>query len=337
MLKTFNCTRYVSQCSATFGYEAYKNCAATVAVNDANDMACRVQHLAAAAKDAATHCPHAAPNAAAPCNTEMLKTFDCAAYASRCSGTSGYEAYKDCAATVAVNDANDMACRVQHLAAAASDAATHCPHAAPNAAAPCNTEVLKTFDCAAYVSRCNGTSGYEAYSYCAGTVKLNGANGMACRIQHLAAAASDAATHCPHAAPNAAAPCNTEVLLVATTTTTAKVAPVDTSKLEGVASFHVPPVDIDVFVSNQTRKNAMKEGFAVAIKVPVNKFTKFHVTKTSNRRLGVDKEASARQLATANINVAYAVDLGGVANAIKIAADAKALKTAILQQKVQES
>jgi hypothetical protein len=143
----FDCSTYESTCSGIAGYEAYQNCAATIAVNDASAMACRIEHLAYAAlapSNATTHCPHAAPNAAVPCATEMLATFDCAAYVSRCSGETGYEAYPDCAATVAANDANAMACRIQHLAAAASNATLHCPHAAPNAAAPCATEMLAT-------------------------------------------------------------------------------------------------------------------------------------------------------------------------------------------------
>jgi len=220
MLKTFNCSMYSETCSGVSGYEAYKNCEATVAVNNANDMACRTQHLMLAATDANTHCPHAQPNAATPCNTEMLKTFDCTLYSSTCSGVSGYEAYQNCAATVAVNDANDMACRIQHLHLAVSDAATHCPHAQPNAATPCNNEMLKTFDCSLYASTCSGVAGYEAYSDCQGTVSANGANGMACRIQHLHLAVSAAATHCPHAQPNATGPCSSETLLPPLTTTT---------------------------------------------------------------------------------------------------------------------
>jgi hypothetical protein len=149
----------------------------------------------------------------------MLKTFDCSLYASTCSGVSEYEAYQNCAATVAVNNANDMACRIQHLHLAVSNAATHCPHAQPNAAAPCNNEMLKTFDCSLYASTCSGVSGYEAYSDCQGTVSANGANGMACRIQHLQLAVSNAATHCPHAQPNATGPCSSETLLPPLTTT----------------------------------------------------------------------------------------------------------------------
>jgi len=152
----------------------------------------------------------------------MLKTFDCSLYASTCSGVSGYEAYQNCAATVAVNNANDMACRTQHLMLAATDANTHCPHAQPNQpnpAAPCSNEMLKTFDCSLYASTCSGVSGYEAYSDCQGTVSANGANGMACRIQHLQLAVSNAATHCPHAQPNATGPCSSETLLPPLTTT----------------------------------------------------------------------------------------------------------------------
>eukprot|EP00930_Biecheleria_cincta_P027421 TRINITY_DN1926_c0_g1_i1.p1 TRINITY_DN1926_c0_g1~~TRINITY_DN1926_c0_g1_i1.p1 ORF type:complete len:234 (-),score=38.19 TRINITY_DN1926_c0_g1_i1:220-921(-) len=151
--------------------------------------------------------------------------FDCANYITLCSSIAGYEAYKDCAATIAVNNATDMACRITHLGKAATDAATHCPHAAPTAAAPCNTEMLKTFDCAAYVSRCSSITGYQAYPDCAATVAANGANGMACRIQHLGKAATDAATHCPHAAPNATGPCQMEALASPTPSPTPSASP----------------------------------------------------------------------------------------------------------------
>jgi hypothetical protein len=108
----------------------------------------------------------------------------------------------------------------------------------------------------------------------------------------------------------------------------------DTSKLAGTASFHV--ADVDLFVNNQTRKDAMKEGFAAAIMVPVSKFTKFEVTKVTRRRLRAEQEASVRQLAGHNINVAYAIDVSSIANQSKIVSDAKALTGAILQQKVKE-
>jgi hypothetical protein len=134
--------------------------------------------------------------------------------------------------------------------------------------------------------------------------------------------------------------CKATTTSVGTTTTmsagtTATTAGLDTSKLEGTASFNVPSGDVDLIVNNQTRKDAMKEGFAVAIKVAVSKFTKFEVTKHT-RRLGVEQEAPVRQLTGHNINVAYTIDLTGLANKAKIAADAKILTTATLQQKVQE-
>jgi hypothetical protein len=117
-----------------------------------------------------------------------------------------------------------------------------------------------------------------------------------------------------------------------TTTTPA----LDASKLEGTASFQVPDGDVDHIVSNQTRKDAMKEGFAVAIGVDVIKFTKFEITKHSTRRLRVATEESARRLGAANLKITYAIDLTGVANATQITQSAKALPTSTLTQKVQE-
>lgn len=220
----FNCTLYAATCSGVTNYEAYQNCASTVAQETATSMTCRTTHLGLAAVSGAaavTHCAHAAPTAGAPCNTsdDELTTFMCGLYASTCSGETNYEAYKMCASTVAVNDANSMACRINHLllAATSGNSALHCPHAAPTAAAPCNTEMLKGFDCALYASTCSGVANYSAYANCAGTVTANGANGMACRIQHLKAAAASggAALHCPHAAPAATGPCATENITLA--------------------------------------------------------------------------------------------------------------------------
>ena len=70
-------------------------------------------------RGAATQCPHAAPDAAAPCDMEILTGFDCALYASTCGGVTGYQAYADRASTVLANGANDMECRTQHLSLAA--------------------------------------------------------------------------------------------------------------------------------------------------------------------------------------------------------------------------
>jgi hypothetical protein len=115
------------------------------------------------------------------------------------------------------------------------------------------------------------------------------------------------------------------------TTTTAGV---DASKLEGSASFYVPG-DVNVFISNQAYVSAMKKGFAASFGVAESKFTKFQLIK-STRRLDVQKEASVRQLAAANVNVAYGVDLKGLANANQITTTAKTLQMNALTQKVQE-
>jgi hypothetical protein len=125
----------------------------------------------------------------------------------------------------------------------------------------------------------------------------------------------------------------TDSTTMSTTTTTPAL---DASKLEGTASFKVPGADIDHIVNNQTRKDAMKEGFAASIGVDVNKFTKFEITKHSNRRLHEATEASARHLADANLKITYAIDLTGVADAAQITISAKALSTSNLTQQVQE-
>jgi peptide/nickel transport system substrate-binding protein len=108
---------------------------------------------------------------------------------------------------------------------------------------------------------------------------------------------------------------------------------VDTSKLVGSAGFHVPG-DVDAFISNSALTLAIKKGFGETIGVAVSKFTKFDLTKTS-RRLDVQNEALARKLAAANVNVAYEVNLKGLANAAQISAQAKAIPKETLTAKVQ--
>jgi hypothetical protein len=117
------------------------------------------------------------------------------------------------------------------------------------------------------------------------------------------------------------------------TTTATTAAGIDTSTLVGSAGFHVPG-DVDAFISNETLKLAMKQGFAETIKVPVNLFTKFDLTKKS-RRLDVQNEALVRKLAAANVNVAYEVNLKGRADAAQITAKAKTISTSALTAKVK--
>jgi len=189
-----------------------------------------------------------------------------------------------------MNDANAMACRINHLALAAASggAAAHCAHAAPDAVAPCNTEMLKAFNCTLYSSTCSGISGYQAYSDCTGTVSANGANGMACRTQHLslAAVASGAATHCPHAQSNATGPCASQSLKAAGGTTTGTTSTTGTTggttastKVEG--SVTVVAAGVTKAQVEAASKTALAEHFAVAS-------SRLTTTATETRRLGVD-------------------------------------------------
>jgi len=221
ILEVFDCDLYATTCSGVAGYEAYPSCkTGTILMNDANDMACRIKHLELAKSAAATHCPHAAPNAAAaaPCAAEMLKKFDCDLYETTCSGVAGYQAYTNCASTMAVNTAAGMACRTYHLSLAAMSggAETHCAHAQFGATVPCAAETLKAFDCAVYASTCSNVTTYVAYSDCAATVAAN-PGGMQCRIQHLQLAAADADKHCIHAAEQVSDACTSELLVSNTT------------------------------------------------------------------------------------------------------------------------
>lgn len=106
-------------------------------------------------------------------------------------------------------------CRAYHTGAAASDAATHCPHGGPYGGGVCGASQCENF-CAAMQLLCTGTneqyaSEAECLTACGGLadnampfkadpdVLPTGAT-FACRGYHLTAAALDPVTHCGHAA-----------------------------------------------------------------------------------------------------------------------------------------
>jgi hypothetical protein len=108
---------------------------------------------------------------------------------------------------------NTLGCRAYHAGAAMGDPATHCTHAGPGGDTACGMN-CEGF-CAVAMSVCGSTYADEAacMTECAtfdATVKYNttvtSGNNFACRLYHLTAAATDAATHCPHITA-ASAPC----------------------------------------------------------------------------------------------------------------------------------
>jgi hypothetical protein len=235
----FNCSLYASTCSGTTGYTACSSCSDTVAAN-LGGMACRIYQLdiAAMAGNATEHCPHAAQDATGDCATEVLKSFDCSFYVSKCSRTTGYTAYSRCSGTVAANPMG-MACCIYHLgvAAMAGNATDHCPHAAQDAMGPCATEVLKSVNCNLYASTCSGTTGYTAYSGCSDTVAANPL-GMACRTYHLGVAAM--AGNAEHKTPRALA--LPKFLRASTAVSTPpRAAELQATRLIRVAATQLPP------------------------------------------------------------------------------------------------
>ncbi len=103
-------------------------------------------------------------------------------------------------------------CRVYHTGAAASDAATHCPHGGPFGGGVCGADQCEVF-CAAVVLLCTGDD--EIYSSEADCLTdcdafagkdtpfvgnpADATDSFACRAYHLTAASTNPAVHCQHA------------------------------------------------------------------------------------------------------------------------------------------
>jgi len=141
----------------------------------------------------------------------------CTAVMGACTGANAmYTSMDSCLAVCAglpVGTAADMAgntvgCRTYHAGAAAGDPATHCMHAGPGGAGVCGND-CEGF-CAVALHSCTGDNSVYAaaaacMTECAGfattpaySTTTTSGNSFACRLYHLTAAASDAATHCDH-------------------------------------------------------------------------------------------------------------------------------------------
>jgi len=101
---------------------------------------------------------------------------------------------------------NTIGCRLYHAGAAAADPVLHCPHAGPTGGNTCGSWCDNY--CQLMAANCTGTNAvYDAatcMTKCAtiptsGQVNDTTGNSIQCRIYHLGVAASDPATHCPHA------------------------------------------------------------------------------------------------------------------------------------------
>jgi len=113
---------------------------------------------------------------------------------------------------------NTVGCRLYHATAAASDPATHCPHAGPTGGNVCGSWCENY--CQLMAKNCTGANAVYDAATCmtkCQTIPTSGmpndaaGNTVQCRIYHLGApAATDPAMHCPHsktAADNPAGPC----------------------------------------------------------------------------------------------------------------------------------
>ncbi len=112
-----------------------------------NTIGCRTYHAGAAAADPVLHCPHAGPTGGNVCGS-WCDNY-CQLMAKNCTGANVVYDAATCVTKCAtiptsghVNDTtgNSVQCRIYHLGAAASDPATHCPHAQTAAdlpAGPC--------------------------------------------------------------------------------------------------------------------------------------------------------------------------------------------------------
>jgi hypothetical protein len=141
---------------------------------------------------------------AANCTDANLQYADPAFCATSCAG------YPVGAATDTSGDT--LGCRTYHAAAAATDPATHCPHAGPGGGdGICGTS-CEAF-CDIVVHSCTGANQvYTDKAACmtacgnfdATTPYTPGATGnnLACRLYHATAASADPDTHCPHTAEN---------------------------------------------------------------------------------------------------------------------------------------
>jgi hypothetical protein len=142
----------------------------------------------------------------------------CANMKANCTGANAqYPNDASCAAAAAAVPAgmdadmagNTLGCRVYHSGAAASDAATHCPHAGPGGDGACGSICEGFCDIAVKTCATEWPDKAACMTACAAfpaagmkyNTSFTAGNTVECRLYHLSVAATDAAsatTHCPH-------------------------------------------------------------------------------------------------------------------------------------------
>jgi hypothetical protein len=150
------CTALAASCSAdpTYGFMDETQCnaycgavaipAGTAADTSGNTLGCRTYHAGAAAGDPTTHCPHASASGGSVCGS--LTENYCHMAENICTGDNAITWTTDCMTDAAAiptdgtpgaTGGNSIQCRMYHLGAALLDAATHCPHGAPDGGGVC--------------------------------------------------------------------------------------------------------------------------------------------------------------------------------------------------------
>jgi hypothetical protein len=118
--------------------------------------------------------------------------------------------YKWTAGARDAQSGNTLACRLWHAGQAATNAAVHCPHAGPTGGGVCGSYCdnycdLNVANCGAapnqnFADRATCMTACTGAAFATtGVVNATSGNTIQCRIWHLGQAATNAATHCPHA------------------------------------------------------------------------------------------------------------------------------------------
>jgi cysteine-rich repeat protein len=179
---------------------------------DGNSVQCRIYHGGApATADGALHCPHASAGGGDVCGSYC--DVYCGLMASNCEGTYADDAECQAACADLSNEGNDgdfdgnsVQCRIYHAGIPASlDADVHCPHADEVGGDVCGTYC--DYYCDQMEANCSDS--YEDRDDCmfacsmlpqTGTLGDVDGDTLQCRIYHGGdPAASEPATHCPHA------------------------------------------------------------------------------------------------------------------------------------------
>lgn len=143
----------------------------------------------------------------------------CAAIMTNCEGLAQYASEDDCKAfcehlpegTAGDTSGNSLACRAHHASLAEAEPETHCVHAGPSGAGVCGAAIDAFCEVAPAVcpdvyadkDACDtAAEAFDADAAYEGPASTG--DTLACRLFHLTAASTDAATHCQHIAETSA-------------------------------------------------------------------------------------------------------------------------------------